>query len=57
MPPRLLPFEEYGFVDTLHTGKAASIWSEFIWLVCIKIPGYQKLILLRLMYRTTVSYE
>lgn len=28
MPPRLLPFEEYGFVDTLHTGKAASIWSE-----------------------------
>jgi len=27
MPPRLLPFEEYGYVDTLHTGKAASIWT------------------------------
>jgi hypothetical protein len=24
MPPRLLPKEEYGYVDTLHTGKAAS---------------------------------
>jgi len=27
MPPRLLPFEEFNFVDTLHTGKAASIWT------------------------------
>lgn len=27
MPPRLLPFEEFGFIDTLHTGKAASIWT------------------------------
>ena len=27
MPPRLLPFEQFGFVDTLHTGKAASIWT------------------------------
>ncbi|TYJ53210.1 hypothetical protein B9479_006188 [Cryptococcus floricola] len=27
MPPRLLPFEEFGYVDTLHTGKAASIWT------------------------------
>lgn len=27
MPPRLLPFEEYHYVDTLHTGKAASIWT------------------------------
>ncbi|KLO15633.1 hypothetical protein SCHPADRAFT_824512 [Schizopora paradoxa] len=27
MPPRLLPIEEYGYVDTLHTGKAASIWT------------------------------
>ena len=24
MPPRLLPKEEFGYVDTLHTGKAAS---------------------------------
>ena len=27
MPPRLLPFEEFGYIDTLHTGKAASIWT------------------------------
>ena len=27
MPPRLLPFKEFGYVDTLHTGKAASIWT------------------------------
>ncbi|OCF40688.1 integral membrane protein [Kwoniella heveanensis CBS 569] len=27
MPPRLLPYEEFGYVDTLHTGKAASIWT------------------------------
>jgi len=27
MPPRLLPEEEYGYIDTLHTGKAASIWT------------------------------
>ncbi|KAL7425247.1 hypothetical protein Q5752_000935 [Cryptotrichosporon argae] len=27
MPPRLLPFDEFGYVDTLHTGKAASIWT------------------------------
>ncbi|WWD20416.1 hypothetical protein CI109_104892 [Kwoniella shandongensis] len=27
MPPRLLPFEDFGYVDTLHTGKAASIWT------------------------------
>ncbi|EIW71429.1 hypothetical protein TREMEDRAFT_37809 [Tremella mesenterica DSM 1558] len=26
MPPRLLP-KEYGYVDTLHVGKAASIWT------------------------------
>jgi hypothetical protein len=24
MPPRLLPKDEYHYVDTLHTGKAAS---------------------------------
>lgn len=27
MPPRLLDFKEFGYVDTLHTGKAASIWT------------------------------
>ena len=27
MPPRLLPKSEFGYVDTLHTGKAASIWT------------------------------
>lgn len=27
MPPRLLPKDEYHYVDTLHTGKAASIWT------------------------------
>ncbi|WVQ84440.1 hypothetical protein IAT38_006592 [Cryptococcus sp. DSM 104549] len=27
MPPRLLPYEEFGYVDTLHAGKAASIWT------------------------------
>ncbi|WVQ77536.1 hypothetical protein IAR50_007222 [Cryptococcus sp. DSM 104548] len=27
MPPRLLPYAEFGYVDTLHTGKAASIWT------------------------------
>ena len=27
MPPRLLPFDEFGYVDTLHAGKAASIWT------------------------------
>jgi hypothetical protein len=26
MPPRLLP-KEYGYIDTLHAGKAASIWT------------------------------
>ena len=27
MPPRLMPQEEFGYVDTLHVGKAASIWT------------------------------
>lgn len=27
MPPRLLPYNEFGYTDTLHTGKAASIWT------------------------------
>lgn len=27
MPPRLLPFEQFGFIDTVHTGKAASAWT------------------------------
>lgn len=27
MPPRLLPFDVFGYVDTLHAGKAASIWT------------------------------
>ena len=27
MPPRLLPYDIYGFYDTLHAGKAASIWT------------------------------
>lgn len=27
MPPRLLPFREFGYIDTLHSGKAASIWT------------------------------
>lgn len=28
MPPRLLPEEDgYGFVDTVHTGKVASVWT------------------------------
>jgi len=27
MPPRLLPKDEFGYVDTLHVGKAASIWT------------------------------
>lgn len=24
MPPRLLPFEEFGYIDTVHRGEAAS---------------------------------
>lgn len=24
MPPRLMPYREFGYIDTLHTGKAAS---------------------------------
>jgi hypothetical protein len=24
MPPRLLPFDEFGYVDTVHAGEAAS---------------------------------
>lgn len=27
MPPRLMPQEEFGYIDTLHVGKAASIWT------------------------------
>ena len=28
MPPRLLPEEDgFGFVDTVHTGKVASVWT------------------------------
>jgi hypothetical protein len=27
MPPRLLPKDEFSYVDTLHVGKAASIWT------------------------------
>ena len=27
MPPRLLPYNEFGYEDTLHKGKAASIWT------------------------------
>ncbi|XAO22009.1 hypothetical protein I312_100772 [Cryptococcus bacillisporus CA1280] len=27
MPPRLMPYREFGYIDTLHTGKAASIWT------------------------------
>ncbi|EIN09541.1 hypothetical protein PUNSTDRAFT_143071 [Punctularia strigosozonata HHB-11173 SS5] len=27
MPPRLLPYEEYGFVDTVHAHKHASAWT------------------------------
>ncbi|KAJ9120780.1 hypothetical protein QFC22_002713 [Naganishia vaughanmartiniae] len=27
MPPRLLPFDEFGYVDTVHAGEAASIWT------------------------------
>jgi hypothetical protein len=27
MPPRLLPFDEFGYIDTVHRGEAAS--SEF----------------------------
>ncbi|KAI5453982.1 hypothetical protein NCC49_004975 [Naganishia albida] len=27
MPPRLLPFEEFGYIDTVHRGEAASIWT------------------------------
>ncbi|WVR07946.1 hypothetical protein IAU60_004989 [Kwoniella sp. DSM 27419] len=27
MPPRLLSYEEFGYIDTLHTGRAASIWT------------------------------
>ena len=42
MPPRLLPFEEYGFIDTLHTGKAASIWSELS-KICFLLLAYRKL--------------
>lgn len=31
MPPRLLPFEEFGYIDTVHRGEAAS--SEYRWLL------------------------
>jgi hypothetical protein len=27
MPPRLLPFDEFGFVDTVHKNKHASAWT------------------------------
>jgi hypothetical protein len=36
MPPRLLPFKEFGYIDTLHTGKAASIWTTN--KVCLEPP-------------------
>jgi hypothetical protein len=37
MPPRLLPKDEYHYVDTLHTGKAASSESPLLLWVTIGV--------------------